>query len=42
MQTLVEGSLEGIWLGTFHSQCAKSRKSVTYFVTNILIFSPRL
>ena len=41
VQTLVEGSLEGIWLGTFHSQCAKllrREENLLPFKRNFVIF----
>ncbi len=41
VQTLVEGSLEGIWLGTFHSQCAKllrREEALLPFKRNFVIF----
>ena len=41
VQLLVEGSLEGIWLGTFHSQCAKllrREENLLPFKRNFVIF----
>jgi DNA helicase II / ATP-dependent DNA helicase PcrA len=41
VQNLVEGSLEGLWLGTFHSQCAKllrREENLLPFKRNFVIF----